>query len=310
MSQPITNLLRPDDGFGENYKYLIISVIYAEVNQLEFVYSPFQSIQHNYDNDPDYINKKERLINFIDNFKSIDDYKSNNILIPKALNIFELIKFYHANIEMCVKSKSLQQIKNLFYSGKTNPFDTSYINIAIHIRKMNRHDYIVVDEGTKVRTPMYDELFIKLSKDPSNTKLLPGMDVPFDLYTTIIKQFESVYPNAKFHIYSQGNTDDFSIFAQKNTVLHINEPLESTFIQLVYADIIVIAPSALSYAAGLISNNKVYYIASCNPPLPHWNVVQNYKSSKMNYKFSVLNEDLSICDFSYNPYLDTFEKIV
>jgi len=303
--EQITNLLRPDDGFGENYKFLMFSLMYAEFNKCEFVYTPFEVMQHNYDNDPDYINKKERMINFRGNFKMITEIK------PSVPNIFDLIKFYHNNIEKCSKSNSLTLIKTLFYADKKNPFDRINTNIAIHIRRMNRHDYIVIDEGTKLRTPVYDELFAKLSKDPVNSVRLPGMDVPVDLYTSIIGQFERAIPNAKFHIFSQGDKDDFKLFNKGNITLHLNESLEESFIQLVYADILITAPSSLSYTAALLSNNTIYYVDCLNPKLPHWNIIQNYKSSKMKYKFSSIdNVDLAITDFNYDPYLDTFERIL
>ena len=303
--EQITNLLRPDDGFGENYKYLILSVMYAELNNYEFVYTPFEVMQHNYDDDPDYINKKEQMINFKGNFKMVTEIK------PRVPNIFDLIKFYHNNIEKCSTSKSFKLIKSLFYANKKNPFDRINTNIAIHIRRMNRHDYIVIDEGTKLRTPVYDELFAKLSKDPVNSTRLPGMDVPVDLYTTIIEQFEMAIPNAKFHIFSQGDKDDSKLFNKGNITLHLNESLEESFIQLVYADILITAPSSLSYTAALLSNNTIYYVDCLNPKLPHWNIIQNYKSSKMKYKFSTIdNADLAITDFNYDPYLDKFERIL
>ena len=301
--KPITNLVRPDDGFGENYKYIIYSLMYAELNGLDFVYTPFKIMQHNYDEDPDYIPKKEKMINIIGHFKSDDDHTK--------LNIFDLLQFYHKNIEWCSKSRSLDLVKTLFYLDKVSPFDNSRTNIAIHIRRMNRHDYIVVDEGTKLRTPVYDELFERLAKDPITANRLPGMDVPVDLYTTIIGQLEQIYPNPQFHIFSQGNVADFKIFERDNTVLHINECLETTFLQLVYADVLVTAPSALSYTAGLISNNTIYYVQCLNPPLPHWNVIQNYQSSKMRHKFSSINnDDLKVTDFTYDPLSNTFERIL
>jgi hypothetical protein len=304
--ETITNLLRPDDGFGENYKYLIYSLMYAEFNKCEFVYTPFKVMRHNYNDDPEYINKKEKMINCIDALKSkIED------VTPRTLNIFDLLQFYHQNVEWCSQSNSLKMLKSLFYLDKVNLYDTSVMNIAIHIRRINPHDYIVVDQNSKDRVPMRDNLFQEILNNPITAIQLPGMDVPRDLYINVIQQLEQSYPNAKFHIYSQGSVNDFKVFEKDNTMLHLNECLETTFQQLVFADILVTSPSSLSYVAGLLSNNIIYYVQCLNPPLPHWNIIQNYKSSKMKHKFSSIdNNTLAITDFTYDPCSNTFEKLL
>lgn len=304
--ETITNLLRPDDGFGENYKYLIYSLMYAEFNKCEFVYTPFKVMRHNYNDDPEYINKKEKMINCIDALKSkIED------VTPRTLNILDLLQFYHQNVEWCSQSNSLKMLKSLFYLDKVNLYDTSVMNIAIHIRRINPHDYIVVDQNSKDRVPMRDNLFQEILNNPITAIQLPGMDVPRDLYINVIQQLEQSYPNAKFHIYSQGCVNDFKVFEKDNTMLHLNECLETTFQQLVFADILVTSPSSLSYVAGLLSNNIIYYVQCLNPPLPHWNIIQNYKSSKMKHKFSSIdNNTLAITDFTYDPCSNTFEKLL
>lgn len=55
---------------------------------------------------------------------------------------------------------------------------------------------------------------------------------------------------------------------------------------MVYADILVVSPSSLSYVAGILSNNTIYYINHCNPPLPSWNIIQGYNSERMYHKFT------------------------
>jgi hypothetical protein len=304
--ETITNLLRPDDGFGENYKYLIYSLMYAEFNKFDFVYTPFKVMRHNYNDDPEYINKKEKMINCIDTLKS----KTEDVT-PRTLNIFDLLQFYHQNVDFCSQSNSLKLLKSLFYLDKVNLYDTSNFNIAIHIRRINPHDYIVVDQNSKDRVPMRDNLFQEILNNPRTSVQLPGMDVPRDLYINVIQQLEQSYPNAKFHIYSQGSVNEFKVFEKDNTLLHLNECLETTFQQLVFADILVTSPSSLSYIAGLLSNNIIFYVQCLNPPLPHWNVIQNYKSSKMKHKFSSIDDNtLAITDFTYDPCSNTFEKLL
>jgi len=285
----VTNPNKPNDGFGENFKLLIYSVMYAEFNQLGFVYSPFKEMEHNYDKDPNYLIDKETLINFIYNFPSISNRPQ---LSYRVLDTFELLRFYQTNIEWCSNSSSLTQIKHLFRLNKQTPFltpDVKTTNIAIHIRRMNSQDY---------------------NRTNDKSGVLAGMDVPFDLYLNTMNQFNAAIPNAAFHIYSQGSAVEFEkVFiteANKSRVfLHINENIEDTFTQLVYADILVTSPSALSYSAALLSNNQVYYIEFCNPPLPTWNVIQGYKSSRIKHEF-VISIPTPVF---YDPYTDKIIRI-
>jgi hypothetical protein len=305
----VTNPTRPNDGFGENFKFSIYSVMYAEFHKLTFVYTPFQDMEHNYNNDPNFLSDKETLINFIFNYSTTTKRPPSSY---RVLNPFELLKFYQSNIDWCSKSNSMITIKHLFRINKPSPFlqynntntntNTNTIiptiNVAIHIRRMNDHDYNRAPEA----------------KAKGKAVMLAGMDVPNEFYLNVIEQFNNrlEYKNSNviFHIYSQGIQSEFEeVFTniKNKIILHINEKLEDTFTQLVFADVLVMAPSALSYTAGLLSNsnNEVYYINFCNPPLPSWSVIQGYQSSRMKHEFIA-----SIpTPVYYDPNTDTFQKI-
>lgn len=241
-------------------------------------------MEHNYDMDPDYLAKKERLINFIGNFEKVPDENTNK-KPPYMLDTFELLRFYQTNIQRCAESRSLDQIKDLFRANKTDPFDRSYMNVAIHIRRMNKEDY-------------------NRTKNPNT--ILAGMDVPDDLYLTSIGQIEHIMGERPIiiHIFSQGKPEDFEMYVKPNVVLHLNEDLESTFTQLVYADILLTAPSALSYSAGLISRGTVFYIEFCNPKLPKWITVDGYKSTRIKHEFVIP----IMTTIYYDPYADKIDK--
>lgn len=297
----VTNPNKLNDGFGENYKLLIYSVMYAEFHNHTFVYTPFKTMEHNYDNDPDYLAKKEKLINFMSAYSTTVNRPPSSYTV---LDTFQLLHFYQTNLEWCSKSESLKKIKILFRMNKQSmslQFTPLTRNIAIHIRRMNEYD----SKRTTIKN-----------------KILDGMDVPVDLYTSIIEQMNNINIadniNAVFHIYSQGILSEFEkVFTNMKhkesgkppipIKLHINEPLEDTFIQLVFADVLIIAPSALSYCAGLLSEaNEIFYIEFCNPPLPSWLVIQGYKSTRIKHEFVISNPTPTVV--FYDPYTDTFEK--
>ena len=59
----ITNSIYAD-GFGENFKFIIYTIIYAEYLNKDFFYTPLNNkIEHNYNNDTLFVDKKEIMIN-------------------------------------------------------------------------------------------------------------------------------------------------------------------------------------------------------------------------------------------------------
>ncbi len=246
------------DGFGAQFLSIIGSAVYAEFNNKEYVYTPFKTMQHNYDNDPDFIAKKEWLINFLDNF---DINKSNKIfgvyssycyfLCPESRKVFSLYR-WNANtpdpkfsMADCANSIVLKKIKTIFRANKNinNYFNTENFNIAIHIRRHNLHDD---------RTA--------------------GTDMPNTVYVHIIERLRAQFSvkNPLFHLYSQGDSKDFEMFNAPDVIVHLNESIENTFTSMVLADLLVVGTSTFSYSAGLLSEGIVYYIPFWWQPLPHW----------------------------------------
>lgn len=241
----VTNPAR-NDGFGGQFQTIIYSVIFAELCDMKFLYSPFRDMEHNYDNDPEFIQKKETLINFIGNFAINDDIQTQS-----AISAESYVRFFENNLEPCVSSAALKRIKEIFRANKNieDYFNPNEFNIAIHVRRPNPHD-----------------------------NRIQGTDTPDATFTGIIDSLREIYASKhpKFHIYSQGNINKFKdSFTADDIVLHLDESLEQTFTSLVLADVLVTSPSSLSYTAGLISNGAVYYIRFWHPPLPNWNII-NY----------------------------------
>jgi hypothetical protein len=238
----ITNNNR-SDGFGAQFQNTVLAVVYAEMNGYKYAYSPFLTMEHNYDNDSDFLNKKEQLINFSDNFESSKDH-------PNVIVFNGHVDFFEKNIEQSAKSESLKKIKRIFRQNKPKDYyNNGKFNIAIHMRKVNAHDCL------ELRCP-----------------------VPERVYLKIINYFKLAYGNKDYliHIYSQGNISDFENYVGDNIVFHIDESLEDTFTGMVYADVLLTAPSSLSYTAGLLSEGEVYYIPFWHKPLPTWQVF-NFK---------------------------------
>jgi len=230
---------RQSDGFGSQFQSIIAAVVYAELNNKQYVYTPFAKMGHNYDNDPEFIESKERFINFINNFELNKTQYNANAAIHYKL-------FFDQNVERCAQSCALQKIKQIFRANKnidTVFHDTEHIHIAIHMRRPNQHD-----------------------------DRIDGADTPNSTFLAIIDQLRSRYRMQKpqFHLYSQGTIESFALFQAPDIMLHINESIEDTFLGMVLADVLVTGRSSFSYVAGLLSEGTVYYIPFWHTPLPHW----------------------------------------
>ena len=276
----ITNLINPNDGFGENYKTIMMSMAYAEYNKCQFVYTPLNNLCHNYNKDPDFDNTKEEMINLHECFPK----PSNKAYIISKPN---LLNFFDNNLRFFEGSETIKLLKKQFKGKNTNPYLGTHheksFNIAIHIRRPNAFDKAFYSDPSNE-----DKQHIKLA----------GLDVPIDFYVLLIKQLLSLNPNAVIHIYSQltNNEREFEVYksiSEDKVVLHIDEELNNTFTSMVYANALLMSPSSLSYTAAVLSDNVIYYIPYCSPPLSHWNVVQGYISTRK-YKFSLKNVELDL----------------
>jgi len=230
----ITNKIE-QDGFGSQFQNIISTVMYAELNNKEYVYTPFQTMAHNYINTSGFLEKKETLINFMNHFK-----------INKGLTVKPQIRckiFCDNNIAACSKTNALKKIKMIFRENKKidDFFDNEHFHIAIHIRRANSHDNRFNNASDEVHLKIINELRKKYSSD-----------------------------NVIFHIYSQGKRETFELFNGPNTIFHLDEPLEKTFTEMVFADVLVTCASSLSYIAGFLSEGTVYYMPFWHKPFPQW----------------------------------------
>ncbi len=235
------------DGFGSQFQTIVYSVVYAEFHNQQFRYIPFVEMEHNYNNDVDFIEKKEWLINFIGNFEINKDLRLNRQISQKEQT--QLFEFFEKNVARCADSDSLRKIKSVFRGNKNREdyFDNN-VNVAVHIRRHNPHD-----------------------------NRLDGTQTPDDIYLKAIHALRDFYSPKKpvIHIYSQGDEEEFKkTFNGPDIVFHINESIEETFAGMVLADALVTATSSFSYVAGLLSEGTVYYFdhgsSYRHRPLPNW----------------------------------------
>lgn len=232
-----------NDGFGAQYQKIIQTYIYCKLHNLNFLYKPFTYVEHNYDNDINYVVNIENLINLKNNIKNLDD-----INIATEIDFNSVVRpFFDNNIDLCCENnKDMKFIKDCFWANKERKFlDNGKFNVAVHIRRENHIDNGLA--GERATTP--------------NSYYLKIMNYIRETHTE---------KDILFHIYSQGDINDFSDLDNIDVLFYINYDMFKTFIEFVSADILVISPSSFSYVAALISDGKIYYKNFWHNPKKNW----------------------------------------
>lgn len=235
------------EGFGALLQKLVWAILIVETSGNTFIYTPITKIEHNYNDDTEYIDMIENYIGLKAHYINKDD---KSVLTPSAVYIPQVIHQIEANINEYHSNDVFKRLKALFFSNKKTPYDTNSTHIAVHIRRSNLHDN-GIQRG----------------------------DTPDIYYLSIMNTISSRRKNEKltFHIYSQGEETNFIKFLKlkNNNIdvrLHINEHVIETFNGLLFSDILVLSKSSLSYIAAIFSNAEVHYIKFYHNPLSHWKV--------------------------------------
>jgi hypothetical protein len=229
------------DGFGAQYQKIIETYIFCKIHNLNFAYDKFDTVEHNYKNDPEYNNNLENLINLKNNIINL-----NVGMNHKRINFHTILPYCEANIDKCCENEHLELIKKCFWENKNkNFFNNDKFNVAIQIRRENIHDKGLA--GERATTPN-------------------------KYYLNIMNSIRDKYKdkNILFHIYSQGEIKNFIDLSAPDVYYHLNENIFDTFIGMVAANVLVISPSSFSYVAALISDGEIYYKKFWHNPRKNW----------------------------------------
>ena len=230
------------DGLGAQYQRIIQTFIFCKFHKLNFVYRPIKEMAHNYNNNTNYIDNIENLMNIKNNIEIDINNDAQEIDFGSIV-----MKWFENNIDLACDSHYFQLMKGYFWENKEiNVFDNDKINIAVHVRRPNAHD-----------------------------SRLEGANTPDPYYLNIMKIIREKYKdkNLLFHIYSQGNPANFKKYESEDVQFHINEDICKTFIGLVAADILVTSASSFSYIAALLSEGEVYYKKFWHNPRKGWIII-------------------------------------
>jgi len=242
MSNVYTNMFQIE-GFGATYQKIIETYLFCVYNNLNFGYRPIKKMEHNYKNDPNYINNIESLMNLKNNIENDTNNVAQDIHFGKYIQTW-----FDDNIDQICNEVHLKFIKKCFWENKDrNVFKNNKKNIALHIRRENSHDR--GHAGARITTP--NEYYLNIMNGIRN-------------------KYKEHDKELLFHIYSQGEMNNFAILQKEDVIFHLDEDICKTFTELVAADILLTSPSSLSYVAALISDGEIYYKQFWHKPRKEW----------------------------------------
>ena len=227
-----------DDAFGAQFLNLFRAIVFAETTGNTYIDTGINSMAlQDTDTDPNYFDKIIKYMNINRFYLTLSD-------IPNGSEIFFLdnaVNFYHLYVYDFLKmqtSDSFYKYKKIFLHDKVNPFDSQFFNVSIHIRRTAKYQLVV--DGKVTANPDFSDLY----------------------YIEFCKKIRNEYKGTKplrFHIYSLGKDEDFDFLKDNDVILHINEDLIKTHLAFIFADILLLSHSCLSYTAAFFSNGIIYY---------------------------------------------------
>ena len=135
------------DGFGAQYQNIIFGILYTEIKlKGVYIHKKIKSMEHNYNNNPYFLENIEELMNLSEFI--------NSEVEPKYLPNDKVYQWVEENLDYCLISETMKKIRNCFWRNKIK----KEIDIAVHIRRPNIHDNRI--DG--VNTP--DEYYLDIIK--------------------------------------------------------------------------------------------------------------------------------------------------
>lgn len=276
-------------GLGSQVLAKLTAIAYAEYHGYEYLHVEWDNnihrIGHNYYDNDNFEKDIENFFKLGNNKRLYADICEeteikNNLIIKNKFNEVTDNPNIYFNNNFVIK------LQHEFYQHNTKFIKNENMTIVnIHIR---RGDACLINEYNKANDFCYhpDYGITKVSSISLSDNVIEKGDghpiriVGNDYYINIMNKIKNKYKNIVFNIISQGKEEDFNdiktVFSEFKINFYLNEELINTFKRLYSCDILVLGKSALSYCAGLYSENIVIANVIQNnwgdkiPNLPNW----------------------------------------
>jgi hypothetical protein len=248
-----------NDGLGAQVQARLSGMLYAHCQGMTYVHTPLTSLDFTPDNASDWPAKWERFLGLGTGSPSAQEVAgqlgdprrvSNPTQIQKINNSFWSLPNCHAYADLYPDhyERLTAQFAARYHAapkaGCVSHYTPGVVNVAVHLRRGK-------DLGHKLFLLSHEEYSAALTR-------------------TLRDAVHAMGARCVIRVFSDGDEAELGALQQLGVEFHMNEDLFSTFHSLVNADVLVMAKSALSYAAALLSCGLVIYEPMHHPPLPKW----------------------------------------
>ena len=242
------------DGAGKQAMARISGINFAKAFGATYVDSPFSRLDHAPGEMEDWLNAWERRFNLGKGEEQIDgrvydivdyeDYLLNGRRITDNV-VLRLQQCYWLNRRYPDTFEAIGPSLRDKFGAITRSPDKDRFVVAIHVRRGD------VDQSQ------------------NSSRFTPNASIirTIELIRSILGEFNI---KATYQVHSQGKAEDFADFAKLGCELYLDTDAIETMQQIVEADVLVMAKSAFSYVAALISNGVKLYEPMSDPPMSSW----------------------------------------
>lgn len=243
------------DGAGAQALAKISAIAFAAAFNREYVHVPFRKIGHAEGPLDLWIESWEKTFNFGHGYRNLDssslpiyplgDFLKNRRAWTEdcAIQVIHYQNWTNANT--WAYEAIAPELRDKYYFGAA-PSQNPQPVVAVHIR---RGDVSEIQSRETHFTP----------NGPIRASLAKSLAV-----------LRSANINPIVQVFSQGKPEDFVEFLEFSPQFHLNRPAIETFRLMVEADVLLMARSAFSYVAALLSDGIKLYDPFQEAPLPSW----------------------------------------
>jgi hypothetical protein len=250
------------DGAGAQALAVMSTMLFADRMHIQYIHTPFSTLQHNYENDLVWEKKWEEFFNLGDDELKMNDDSlkisreislgESPLKIKKQANTVFILRHCHEYTDMFpnLYSGIKNKLFGKYYGSSKGGYELNYepkkVNIAIHIRRGD------VNGNNQFRDKFTENKFV------------------FDVMSKILEVIVAHGVEPSVCVYSEGNLADFKELEKLNPKFFLNISPFTTFHNLVCADVLVLSKSTFSYVAAILSRGIVFYESFRHSPLNNW----------------------------------------
>ncbi len=243
------------DGAGAQAQAVASAIAFASAFGLDYVHSPFRHVCHAEGPVGRWTEGWEKNLDFGHGYAQVDtcglplialgDFLRDPTLWNKDC-VVQLIHYQHwTNNNPSAYASVAPMLRDSYYRNKVRGQNERRV-VAVHIRRGD----VSATQSVK-------------------THFTPNPPIAATLQR-VVALLQERGEKPVIRIFSQGVPEDFKEFAAFGAEFHLNEPAMWTFHQLVEADVLIMARSAFSFVAGLLSEGIKLYDPFQESPLPDW----------------------------------------